>query len=245
MLRQTWFLYHLPPTTLGMRKQLTDTKASRALQSVGENTSYVSWKSVSKETTIHDYSIWHLQSYSKEDETLVAEVVAFLEDRICFARGKANWYKSVVRWIGCEDHRCQWNQTEMTLMVAQLLRDSVREKDCQATRLVFQVPSHLAECGLDTVSLSIPPANMNHFCQSIEESRPLGEDSFPVIRALQNFVRQNFNLNLQTFLLTKFTTPQVSIEQDGRIQPYKDLSAVVKIVTERLADRHGGAYNND
>jgi hypothetical protein len=245
LLRQTWFLYHLPPTSHARRKQLTDKKASRALQSVGENTTYVSWKSASKEAKSHDYSIWHLQSFSKEDETMVAEVVAFWEERICFARGKANWYKAAIRWIGCEDHRCQWSQTEMTLMVAQLLRDSVREKDGPATTLVFQVPAHLIDCGLEIVSLSIPPANMIQFCQSIEESRPLGEDGFPVIRALQKFVRQNFNLNLQTFRLTKFTTPQASIDQDGRIQPLNGVSALVRIVAERLATRHGGFLGND
>ncbi|GAX21217.1 hypothetical protein FisN_23Lu162 [Fistulifera solaris] len=245
LLRQTWFLYHLPPTTHARRKQFSDKNASRALQSVGDNTSYVSWKFASKEAKNDDYSIWHMQSFSKEDEMMVAEVVAFWEERICFARGKANWYKAAVRWIGCEDHHCQWSQTEMALMVTQLLRDSVREKDCSATTLVFQVPTHLTDCGLDTVSLSIPPANMNQFCQSIEESRPLGEDAFPVIRALHNFVRQNFNLNLQTFRLTKFTTSQALIDQDGRIQPYNGVSALVKTVTERLATRHGGNHEND
>jgi hypothetical protein len=241
MLRQTWLLYHLPPTSQAKRKQLTEKDASRALQSLGENTTYVSWKSASKEETIKDLSIWYLKSFSRDDETLAAEVVAFLDDRLCFVRGKANWYKVAVRWIGCDDHRYQWSQTEMTVMVAQLLRNSSQEKDSQATSLVFQVPTHLADCGLDTVSLSIPPANMNQFCNSIEESRPLREDGFPIIRALQRFVRQNFNLNLQSFLFTKFTTPQASIDHDGRIQPYKDLSILLDVIAGKMADRHKGA----
>ena len=240
MLRQTWFLYQLPPTQHEARKQLTEKNASLALRSVGENTSYVTWKSPNEDGR----SIWHLKSFSREDESLAAEVVAFFNDRICFVRGKANWFKAAVRWIGCDDHRCQWNQTEMTLMMSHLLQNSSREKGSQATSLVFQVPAHLAGCGLDTVSLSIPPVNMNQFCNSIEESRPLGENGFPVIRALQTFVRQNFNMNLQSFLLTKFTTPQAAIDHDGRIQPYTDVSLLVKTVAERLAERHKGASAN-
>lgn len=245
MQRQTWFLYHLPSTSHEVRKQLTEKKASRALQSLGENTTYVSWKSSNKKEINDDYSIWHLKSFSRKDESLVAEVVAFFDDRICFVRGKANWYKAAVRWIGCDNHRCQWSQTEMTLMMSQLLRNSSREKDSQATSLVFQVPPHLADCGLDTISLSIPPANMIQFCKSIEESRPLGEDGFPVVRALQTFVRQNFNMNLQSFLLTKFNSPQASIDHDGRVQPYADLTLLVKTVAERLAERHKGTFENE
>lgn len=244
MLRQTWFLYRLPPTSHAERKQLTEKRASRALQSLGGNTTYVAWKSASGVDTNDDHSIWHLKSFSREDETLAAEVVAFLNDRICFVRGKANWYKAAVQWIGCDGHRCQWNQTEMTLMVSQLLQHASREKDSQATVLVFRVPVHLADCGLDTISLSIPPANMNQFIKCIEESRPLGEDGFPVIRALQQFVRQHFNMNLQSFLLTKFTTPQASIDHDGRVQPYKDLPVVLNTIAERLADRHKGVVED-
>lgn len=246
MLRQTWFLYHLPPTSHEVRMQLTEKKASRALRSLGENTAYVSWKSASeKESNSEGRSIWHLKSFSREDESLAAEVVAFFDDRVCFVRGKANWCKAAVRWIGCDSHRCQWTQTEMTLMVSRLLQNSRREKDSQATTLVFKVPAHLADCGLDTVSLSIPPVKMNQFCKSIEESRPSEGDDFPVIRALQNFVQQTFHMNLQSFSLTKFTTPLAFVDHDGRVQPCKDLSILLNTITERLAERYVGTHEND
>ena len=89
-------------------------------------------------------------------------------------RGRKTAYEAVWSWLkkttGCwiSNASCQFTSAEITLATAQWTRQALERQSKKPLSLIFQVPPHLQKSGLETVTVTIPPASLDHFCQCIK-----------------------------------------------------------------------------
>lgn len=100
--------------------------------------------------------------------------------------------------------------------------------------LTFTTPRLIAEAGLDTISLTVPPQALwklynslchceratKHSSDSNQDIRPVEPESFPpIVRAMHCYILETFAIDITTFPLTKIVTSSATLGSDGRYKP--------------------------
>jgi hypothetical protein len=108
--------------------------------------------------------------------------------------------------------------------------------------LTFSVPYSLEGRGLDSLSLTVPPASLLQLCTNIEEERvkkrqknasatrndalddsssddEASEGGLPILKAMQCYIQEAFCINIQSFSLVKASCAVASFGCDGRCKP--------------------------
>jgi len=166
----------------------------------------------------------------------------------CLVRG-CKTYQAIWHWLetttGCVVGKqpLHFNSSELALTATLwTTRDYQWRKEnadgiAKPLALTFSVPATIN--GLETLSLSIPPASLLQLCTNIEKEHPkkrprrefaADEDveqnqddasvtALPILKAMQCYIREAFRINIESFLLTKISCGVASLVRDGRCKP--------------------------
>ena len=203
---------------------------------------------------------------------------------ICLARGLKASYQAVWNWLtqqtGCHvsPQPVRFSSSELAQATALWTRqyyqqqsqgDSKRPDNNKSLTLIFRVPQEQGE-GLDSVTVTVPPAALSHFCDCIERARPAqthqrdkeanvdratastdttytaASDDLPILRALQCFCREAFSLNMESFPLAKATCPVASLGEDGRCKPhFAMMPAILQVLRFIIRKRRNSGVEFD
>jgi Kinetochore complex Sim4 subunit Fta1 len=99
--------------------------------------------------------------------------------------------------------------------------------------LTFATPKDVAEAGLDTITLSVPPQALWKLYTSIRDNQPetcknnvvASRENvqqlqlLPMVRAMQCYILEAFAIDISTFPLAKVVTASATLGSDGRYKP--------------------------
>lgn len=157
----------------------------------------------------------------------------------CLVRGTKSTYEAVFRWFeqttGCRIGRtpCPFSSEELALATSLWTHETAEKKPLN---LVFAVPSHLQDSGLKTLTVTVPPASLAQFCQSMENARPTATNeassfnrNLPILQALQAFILEAFHMDIASFQIVKASCAAASLSSDGRCKPQQE-SSLAKVL---------------
>jgi len=96
--------------------------------------------------------------------------------------------------------------------------------------LTYAVPSELANAGLETISLTVPPIALLRLCHNMlqhqknKNNGPINADfkPVPIVQGLQCFLKETFRLNIETFSLVHGSCGAAVLGCDGRCKPLSE-----------------------
>jgi Kinetochore complex Sim4 subunit Fta1 len=206
----------------------------------------------------------------------------------CLARGLRSSYEAMFGWLATisdahvgmvpfcprsEDLAntvAAWISAEYHGKTSKSIGSKTDGGEAKPMTLTFATPRPIAEAGLDTISLTVPPQALwklyNSLCQcqnvrtdAIAVHDSDGDDSSreeplplpPIVRAMQCYFLEAFAIDIAAFPLTKVVTSSATLGADGRYKPSEgsavgtpsSLSAIRQMVNASKAsvERHSDA----
>jgi hypothetical protein len=84
--------------------------------------------------------------------------------------------------------------------------------------VTFSAPQAIASAGLEKLSLTVPPVAIARLQQDMQKNSAHGQE-LPILRALQCFILDSYNLRMESFALVRATSAAAMLGCDGRCKP--------------------------
>lgn len=84
--------------------------------------------------------------------------------------------------------------------------------------VTFRAPQAIASAGLEKLSLTVPPVAIARLQQDMQKHSAHGQE-LPILRALQCFLLETYNLRTESFALVRATSAAAMLGCDGRCKP--------------------------
>jgi hypothetical protein len=84
--------------------------------------------------------------------------------------------------------------------------------------VTFSAPEAIASAGLEKISLTVPPIAIARLQQDMQKNSADGQE-LPILRALQCFMLETYNLRIESFALVRATSAAAMLGCDGRCKP--------------------------
>lgn len=107
------------------------------------------------------------------------------------------------------------NQVAHALAVWTTTQQSASTKPLEVT---FSAPQAIASAGLEKLSLTVPPVAIARLQQDMQKHSAHGQE-LPILRALQCFLLETYNLRMESFALVRATSAAAMLGCDGRCKP--------------------------
>jgi hypothetical protein len=113
------------------------------------------------------------------------------------------------------------NQVAHALAVWTTLQlDSTDDNSTRPLEVTFAAPDNIAKAGLSKLSLTVPPVAVARLLQDMQETSPNTlQGELPILRALQYYIDETYNLKTESFALVRASSAAAMLGCDGRCKP--------------------------